>query len=84
MLENVKVASHCGQTAASPPRFSERRRTTRRRRRDRQSRELLEIFHLEAFANEKARTALRSQRRLEIARAMRRFRGCALRRPAAA
>jgi branched-chain amino acid transport system ATP-binding protein len=44
---------------------------TEEERVERQSRELLEIFHLEAFANEKAKNLpYGSQRRLEIARAM--------------
>ncbi|HEX9149748.1 MAG TPA: ABC transporter ATP-binding protein [Thermoanaerobaculia bacterium] len=72
VLENVKVASHCRQTAdlvsavfRTPAHHNEEERV------DRQSRELLEIFHLEAFANEKARNLpYGSQRRLEIARAM--------------
>jgi branched-chain amino acid transport system ATP-binding protein len=72
VLENVKVASHCRQTAdlasavlRTPAHYTEEERV------DRQSRELLEIFHLEAFANEKAKNLpYGSQRRLEIARAM--------------
>jgi branched-chain amino acid transport system ATP-binding protein len=72
VLENVKVASHCRQTAdlasavfRTPAHHNEEERV------DRQSRQLLEIFHLEDFADEKARNLpYGSQRRLEIARAM--------------
>jgi branched-chain amino acid transport system ATP-binding protein len=72
VLENVKVASHCRQTAdlasavfRTPAHHSEEARV------DRQSRELLKIFHLDPFAEEKAKNLpYGSQRRLEIARAM--------------
>jgi branched-chain amino acid transport system ATP-binding protein len=72
VLENVKVAFHCRQEAdlgaavfRSPKHSSEEARV------DRESRELLKIFHLEGFAGEKARNLpYGSQRRLEIARAM--------------
>jgi branched-chain amino acid transport system ATP-binding protein len=72
VLENVKVASHCRQTAdlasavfRTPAHHSEEKRV------DLQGRELLRIFHLEQFANEKAKNLpYGSQRRLEIARAM--------------
>jgi branched-chain amino acid transport system ATP-binding protein len=72
VLENVKVASHCRQTAdlasavfRTPAHHSEEKRV------DLQSRELLKIFHLEQFADEKAKNLpYGSQRRLEIARAM--------------
>ncbi|PYQ67027.1 MAG: high-affinity branched-chain amino acid ABC transporter ATP-binding protein LivG, partial [Acidobacteria bacterium] len=72
VLENVKVASHCRQTAdlasavfRTPAHHSEEARV------DLQSRELLKIFHLEEFADEKAKNLpYGSQRRLEIARAM--------------
>ena len=72
VLENVKVAFHCRQEAdlgaavfRSPKHSSEEARV------DRESRELLKIFHLEGFADEKARNLpYGSQRRLEIARAM--------------
>jgi branched-chain amino acid transport system ATP-binding protein len=72
VLENVKVAFHCRQEAdlgaavfRSPKHSSEETRV------DRESRELLKIFHLESFAGEKARNLpYGSQRRLEIARAM--------------
>ena len=72
VLENVKVAFHCRQEAdlgaavfRSPKHSSEEARV------DRESLELLKIFHLEGFAGEKARNLpYGSQRRLEIARAM--------------
>ncbi len=72
VLENVKVAFHCRQEAGlaaavlrAPKHSSEEERV------DRESRELLKIFHLEAAADEKARNLpYGSQRRLEIARAM--------------
>jgi len=72
VLENVKVAAHCRQTAdlasavfRTPAHHSEEKRV------DEQSRELLKIFHLEQFAEEKAKNLpYGSQRRLEIARAM--------------
>ena len=72
VLENVKVASHCRQTAdlasailRTPTHHSEEKRV------DLQDRELLKIFHLEQFADEKAKNLpYGSQRRLEIARAM--------------
>ncbi len=72
VLENVKVAFHCRQAAdlaaavlRTPTHHSEETRV------DRESRELLKIFHLEPFANERAKNLpYGSQRRLEIARAM--------------
>ena len=72
VLENVKVAFHCRQEAdlgaavfRSPKHSSEETRV------DRESLELLKIFHLEGFAGEKARNLpYGSQRRLEIVRAM--------------
>jgi branched-chain amino acid transport system ATP-binding protein len=72
VLENVKVAFHCRQEAGvfaavlrTPTHFAEEARV------DRESRELLKIFSLESFADEKARNLpYGSQRRLEIARAM--------------
>jgi branched-chain amino acid transport system ATP-binding protein len=72
VLENVKVAFHCRQEAGlvaavsrAPKHSSEETRV------DRESRELLKIFRLEAAAEEKARNLpYGSQRRLEIARAM--------------
>lgn len=72
VLENVKVAFHCRQSATV---FSAMFRTSTHReeeeRLDREARELLKIFRLESFAEEKARNLpYGSQRRLEIARAM--------------
>jgi branched-chain amino acid transport system ATP-binding protein len=72
VLDNVKVAFHCRQEAGlaaavlrAPKHSSEEERV------DRESRELLKIFHLEAAAEERARNLpYGSQRRLEIARAM--------------
>jgi len=72
VLENVKVAFHCRQTATlgaailrTPTHSSEETRV------DREGRELLKIFGLEALAEEKAKNLpYGSQRRLEIARAM--------------
>jgi branched-chain amino acid transport system ATP-binding protein len=72
VLENVKVAFHCRQAAdltsavlRTPTHAAEEARV------DREGRELLKIFGLEAFANEKAKNLpYGSQRRLEIARAM--------------
>ena len=72
VLDNVKVAFHCRQEAGlaaavlrAPKHSSEEERV------DRESRELLKIFHLEAAAEEKARNLpYGSQRRLEVARAM--------------
>ena len=72
VLDNVKVAFHCRQEAGlaaavlrAPKHSSEEERV------DRESRELLKIFHLEAAADERARNLpYGSQRRLEIARAM--------------
>jgi branched-chain amino acid transport system ATP-binding protein len=72
VLENVKVAAHCRQTAdlgsavfRTPAHHSEEKRVNE------ESRKLLEIFHLDRFADEKARNLpYGSQRRLEIARAM--------------
>ena len=72
VLENVKVAFHCRQEAGlgsavfrTPTHASEEARV------DREGRELLKIFRLDALAGEKARNLpYGSQRRLEIARAM--------------
>jgi branched-chain amino acid transport system ATP-binding protein len=72
VLENVKVAFHCRQSAdlpaavlRTPTHHSEEARV------DRESRELLKIFHLESLAEERAKNLpYGSQRRLEIARAM--------------
>jgi branched-chain amino acid transport system ATP-binding protein len=72
VLENVKVAFHCRQAAhVSAAIFRTRTHTAEERRVDRESRELLKIFHLDHLADEKARNLpYGSQRRLEIARAM--------------
>jgi branched-chain amino acid transport system ATP-binding protein len=72
VLENVKVAFHCRQKAGLPAAvFRAPEHASEEARVDRQSRELLKIFHLEAAAGEKARNLpYGSQRRLEIARAM--------------
>ncbi len=72
VLDNVKVAFDCRQQATlgnavfrSPMHSREEARV------DRESRELLKIFHLDGVADEKARNLpYGSQRRLEIARAM--------------
>ncbi len=72
VLENVKVAGDCRQSATlasavfrSPVHEREEDRI------DREARELLKIFHLDRLADEKARNLpYGSQRRLEIARAM--------------
>ena len=72
VLDNVKVAFHCRQKATlaaavlrSPAHHREEKRV------DRESRDLLKIFHLDGVAEEKARNLpYGSQRRLEIARAM--------------
>ncbi len=72
VLDNVKVAFHCRQeagVAAAVLRTSTHR--SEEVRVDRESRELLKIFALEAFAEDKARNLpYGSQRRLEIARGM--------------
>jgi hypothetical protein len=72
VLENVKVAFHCRQKAGLPAAvFRAPEHSSEEARVDRESRELLKIFHLEAAAGEKARNLpYGSQRRLEIARAM--------------
>jgi branched-chain amino acid transport system ATP-binding protein len=72
VLDNVKVAFHCRQAATmssaitrSPVHRNEEARV------DKESRQLLKIFRLDGFADEKARNLpYGSQRRLEIARAM--------------
>jgi branched-chain amino acid transport system ATP-binding protein len=72
VLEHVKVAFDCRQATTlttavlrTPAHRSEEERV------DRESRELLKIFHLDDLAGEKARNLpYGSQRRLEIARAM--------------
>ena len=72
VLDNVKVAFHCRQKAGLPAAvFRAPEHSSEEARVDRESRELLKIFHLEAAAGEKARNLpYGSQRRLEIARAM--------------
>ena len=72
VLDNVKVAFHCRQKAGLPAAvFRGPEHSSEEVRVDRESRELLKIFHLEAAAGEKARNLpYGSQRRLEIARAM--------------
>jgi branched-chain amino acid transport system ATP-binding protein len=72
VLENVKVAFHCRQEAnVLSAVFRTRKQASEEVRVDRESRELLKIFGLEAFAGEKARNLpYGSQRRLEIARGM--------------
>jgi branched-chain amino acid transport system ATP-binding protein len=72
VLENVKVAFHCRQaahlTAAILRTGTHESEETRV---DRESRDLLKIFHLDHLAAEKAKNLpYGSQRRLEIARAM--------------
>ena len=72
VLENVKVAFHCRQRATvssavlrSPTHAKEEERV------EKESHELLKIFHLDAVVDEKARNLpYGSQRRLEIVRAM--------------
>jgi branched-chain amino acid transport system ATP-binding protein len=68
VLANVKVAFHCRQEAGlAAAVFRAPKHSSEEERVDRESRELLKIFHLE----EKARNLpYGSQRRLEIARAM--------------
>ena len=72
VLDNVKVAFHCRQRAGLPAAvFRGPEHSSEEARVDRESRELLKIFHLEAAAGERARNLpYGSQRRLEIARAM--------------
>jgi branched-chain amino acid transport system ATP-binding protein len=72
VLENVKVAFHCRQAAhVSAAIFRTKTHTEEEDRVERESRELLKIFHLDGVAEEKARNLpYGSQRRLEIARAM--------------
>jgi branched-chain amino acid transport system ATP-binding protein len=72
VLDNVKVAFHCRQEAdLAAAVFRAPRHSSEEARVDRESRELLRIFHLDGFAAEKARNLpYGSQRRLEIARAM--------------
>jgi branched-chain amino acid transport system ATP-binding protein len=72
VVENVKVAFHCRQAAhLGAAIFRSRMHRDEEERVDRESRELLKIFHLDHLADEKARNLpYGSQRRLEIARAM--------------
>jgi branched-chain amino acid transport system ATP-binding protein len=72
VLENVKVAFHCRQSAdLSSAILRTSTHVAEENRVDREGRELLKIFGLEAVAEEKARNLpYGSQRRLEIARAM--------------
>jgi branched-chain amino acid transport system ATP-binding protein len=72
VLENVKVAFHCRQRATVSSAVL--RSSTHAKEEDRvekESRELLKIFHLHGVAEEKARNLpYGNQRRLEIVRAM--------------
>jgi branched-chain amino acid transport system ATP-binding protein len=72
VLENVMVAFHCRQEATlASAVFRTPLNASEEQRMDRESRELLKIFKLDALAGEKARNLpYGSQRRLEIARAM--------------
>jgi branched-chain amino acid transport system ATP-binding protein len=72
VLDNVKVAFHCRQQADLPAAVLRApKHSSEEARVDRESRDLLKIFHLEAAADERARNLpYGSQRRLEIARAM--------------
>jgi branched-chain amino acid transport system ATP-binding protein len=72
VVENVKVAFHCRQAAhLGAAMLRTKTHAAEEDRVDRESRELLKIFHLDRFAEEKARNLpYGSQRRLEIARAM--------------
>ncbi len=72
VLENVKVASHCRQEAKlSSAVFRTPTHSREEGRVDKESRELLKIFHLDGLAEEEAKNLpYGSQRRLEIVRAM--------------
>ena len=72
VVENVQVAFHCRQAAhVGAAVFRTKTHKDEETRVDRESRELLKIFHLDHLAGEKARNLpYGSQRRLEIARAM--------------
>jgi branched-chain amino acid transport system ATP-binding protein len=72
VLDNVKVAFHCRQQAnLSAAVFRAPKHSSEEARVDRESRDLLKIFHLEGAAGERARNLpYGSQRRLEIARAI--------------
>ncbi len=72
VLENVKVAFHCRQSAdLAAAVFRTGTHASEESRVERESLELLRIFNLDGSASEKARNLpYGSQRRLEIARAM--------------
>ncbi len=72
VVENVKVAFHCRQAAhLASAVFRTATHTEEEARVDRDSRELLKIFHLDHLAEDLAKNLpYGSQRRLEIARAM--------------
>ena len=72
VLENVKVAFHCRQSAdLAAAVFRTGTHAAEESRVERESLELLRIFNLDGLAREKARNLpYGSQRRLEIARAM--------------
>jgi branched-chain amino acid transport system ATP-binding protein len=72
VVENVKVAFHCRQSAhLAAAVLRTKTHASEEERVDRESRELLKIFRLDHLAEEKARNLpYGSQRRLEIARAM--------------
>ncbi|MCA1581312.1 MAG: ABC transporter ATP-binding protein [Acidobacteria bacterium] len=72
VLDNVKVAFHCRQSAdLAAAVFRTGTHSSEESRVERESRELLHIFNLDGMAGEKARNLpYGSQRRLEIARAM--------------
>jgi branched-chain amino acid transport system ATP-binding protein len=72
VLENVKVAFHCRQSAhVGAAVFRTATHSAEEARIDSESRKLLKIFHLGHLAEEKAKNLpYGSQRRLEIARAM--------------
>jgi branched-chain amino acid transport system ATP-binding protein len=72
VVENVKVAFHCRQSAhLASAVFRTGTHAEEEKRVDRDSRELLKIFHLDHLAEELAKNLpYGSQRRLEIARAM--------------
>ena len=72
VLDNVKVAFHCRQQAdLAAAVFRAPKHSSEEARVDRESRDLLKIFHLEGAAGERARNLpYGSQRRLEIARAI--------------
>src|SRR6202162_2731788 len=71
VVDNVKVAFHCRQQADLPAAvFRAPRHSSEEARVDRESRDLLKIFHLEAAGGERARNLpYGSHGRLETARA---------------